>query len=72
MEDGGCKSGGQLSSGVQGLREIHLSKAHAITDQSFAHRDIDVHPHTESMRFVRHQSNSAVTKCNVLHFWCDM
>ena len=38
---------------------------HVITDSSFAHRDIHVHPDTESMRFVRHQSDRTMLSQNV-------
>ena len=38
---------------------------HTITDLFFAHRDIHVTPHTESMRFVWHQSNRTMLSQNV-------
>ena len=41
---------------------------HAITDPSLAHR-----AHCfDAFRKTQNESNDAVTKCNMLHFWCDM
>ena len=48
---------------------------HARVDPSFAHRDIHVHLHAESMRFVRHQSNRTMLSqnvtCSVFGATCD-
>ena len=47
---------------------------HLITDPSLAHRGIHVTPAhcVDAFRTTPIESNDAVTKCNMLHFWCDI